>query len=199
MKSFLSFVRTTLTGGILFLLPVAILFILFEKVFSILLKISTPISKILPKGDFWLDGSLTIAILLLVILCFASGLLFRSQKVKKLVSKLENDLLIYIPGYSLIKSVTADTIGEKIEDTLSPILIKDDKSWNFAFLVEERGEFSTIFIPDAPRYDAGEIKIVPSELVKKLNVPANIFTRSIKSYGKGALKWLEENDPKLNG
>jgi hypothetical protein len=72
-----------------------------------------------------------------------------------------------------------------------PILIKDDTSWNLAFLVEEGPHLSTVFIPDAPRHDAGEIKIIETYLIKKINVSTNIFARSIKNYGKGAVNWLD--------
>ncbi len=74
---------------------------------------------------------------------------------------------------------------------MTPILIKDDKSWNLAFLVEEGEMLSTVFIPDAPRHDAGEVKIVPTEFIKKLKVSSNVFAKSIKNYGKGANAWLD--------
>ncbi len=119
-----------------------------------------------------------------------SGLLFRSTYIKNLVRKLEESVLNFIPGYALIKSITADSIGEQIDQKMTPILIKDDDSWNLAFLVEEGTELSTVFIPDAPRYDAGEVKIIPTVLVKKLNVSTTVFSRSIKNYGKGAISWL---------
>lgn len=190
MKSLILFIRTTLTGGVLFLLPFVLLLMLFNKVFSILFKISDPISKKLPNIILGMDGSILITILLLIFICFLSGLLFRSEFIKKNVDKLEESVLNYIPGYSLLKSIMADAIGEEIDHNMKPILIKDDESWNFAFLVEEGEKFSTVFIPDAPRHDAGEVKIVPNKLLKKLDVSANVFARSIKSYGKGALKWI---------
>lgn len=190
MKSIIVFIRTTLTGGILFLLPVILLLMLFNKVFVILFKISEPISKKLPEIIFGLDGSIIVALFLLVFICFGSGLLFRSVFIRKLVDKLEENVLNFMPGYALIKSITADTIGEQIDHKMIPILIKDEDNWSLAFLVEEGEKLSTVFVPDAPRHDAGEVKIIPSELVRKLDVSTNVFSRCIKNYGKGAIKWL---------
>lgn len=190
MKSFLSFIRTTITGGVLFLLPLVLLIIIFGKALNILHKLSAPISEKLPTIIFGLDGSNLVAIVLLFLICFVSGLLFRSALVKSLIKKLEDDLLIHIPGYLLIKSITAGTIGEESEDDMVPILIHEDESWNLAFLVEKGEKFSTVFIPDAPRHDAGEVKIIPTDRIKKLDISAHKFTQCINAYGKGAINWI---------
>ena len=194
MKSLLSFIKTTLTGGVLFLLPFILIVTLLKEVFIFLFKISSPISKYLPEIIFGLDGSNILAIFLLVVICFISGLLFRTKRVKKFTKNIEENILNLMPGYALIKSITADAIGEKVEHNMTPILIKDDTSWNLAFLVEEQDHLCTVFIPDAPRHDAGEVKIVPTELIKKLDVSTHVFARSIKNYGKGANKWLIDNN-----
>ena len=191
MKSFLSFIRTTITGGVLFLLPVVLLIMIFGKALNILHKLSTPISEKLPTIIFGLDGSNLVAIAILILICFLSGLLFRSRFVRKWIKKLEDDLLIHIPGYVLIKSITADAMGEKSEDDMVPILIHEDDSWNMAFLVEKGEKFSTVFIPDAPRHDAGEVKIIPTERIEKLDISVHKFTQSIKAYGKGSSKWIK--------
>mgnify|MGYP001813300258 CR=1 FL=1 len=191
MKSIVSFIKTTVTGGILFLLPFILIVTLLKEVFKFLFKISDPISNYLPDIIFGLDGSNIVAIFLLIFICFIGGLLFLTQPVKRFTKKIEDNILNLMPGYALIKSITADTIGEKIEHNMTPILIKDDATWNMAFLVEERDELSTVFIPDAPRYDAGEVKIIETRFIKKINVSTNVFSRSIKNYGKGAIKWLD--------
>ena len=57
--------------------------------------------------------------------------------------------------------------------------------------MEEGETLSTVFIPDAPKYDAGEIKIVPNQLVRKLDVNSSKFSKSIKAYGRGAINWAK--------
>lgn len=191
MKSIALFIRTTLTGGVLFLLPIGLIIILFNKVFGIIFKISEPLSNNLPVIIFGLKGSVILTLFLLIIICFIGGMLFRSQRIKKNIQKLEESVLDFVPGYSLMKSITADAIGENIDHKMVPILIKDDVIWNLAFLVEEGPVISTVFIPDAPRHDAGEVKMIPTELIKKLDVSTSVFTRCINNYGKGAMNWLK--------
>lgn len=190
MNSFLSFIKTTLTGGVLFLLPIILIVMLLKEAFGFLFIISKPISIYLPEIIFGLNGSNIVAIFLLIGICFIGGLLFSTKWAKQLINKLENNILNLMPGYALIKSLTADTIGEQIDHNMTPILIKDDTSWSLAFLVEEGEAFSTVFIPDAPRHDAGEVKIIATDLIKKIDVTTNVFSRSIKNYGKGAIEWL---------
>jgi uncharacterized membrane protein len=191
MKSILLFVRTTLTGGIIFLLPVVLLTIILAKAYNILIKASAPISERLPDLILGLDGSRLLVIFLLIIICFFSGLLFRSIRVKKWVEKLEDNVLIYMPGYALTKAITADAVGGQVDHNMTPILVGDGENWNLGFLVEEGETRSTVFIPDAPRYDAGEIRIVPSQFVQKLDISVHKFTQSIKVFGKGALHWVK--------
>ncbi|MDM9631562.1 hypothetical protein [Robiginitalea aurantiaca] len=191
MNPAIRFIRTTITGGILFLLPLIILYFIFEKAYSILEVISAPISAKISESILGFDGSALITILLLIFICFAAGLLFRAEKIKKVVQKLEERVLIFIPGYSLIKSITADSLGEEIENKLIPIRIEDGENWLLGFLIEEGKTHSTVFLPDAPRYDAGEIRIMPSTSVVKLDISANKYTKVIKSYGVGAINWVE--------
>jgi len=191
MKSFIGFIRATITGGILFLLPVVLLIIILSKALVILQKISAPISKRMPELVFGLDGSNTIAIILLILICFVSGLLFRSKYIKKWIDNIENNVLVNLPGYALIKSITAGAIGKETETDMVPILIQDDDSWNLAFLVEKSEKLSTVFIPDAPRHDAGEIKIIPTDRIKKLDISTHKFILSIKTFGKGAIHWVK--------
>ena len=191
MNPTLRFIRTTVVGGILFLLPVVVLVIIFEKANSILSVITEPISRRIPDSILGFDGSTMITIFLLILICFIGGLVFRSKRVKKILQKLEDKVLIFIPGYSLMKSITADTLGEEVENKLIPIRVADGEDWLLGFLIEEGKNHSTVFLPDAPRYDAGEIRILPATSVVKLEIPANKFTKMIKSYGVGAIEFIE--------
>jgi uncharacterized membrane protein len=113
-KSIFNFIRTTLTGGIIFLLPIVLLIIVIAKAIEILHKISSPLADAMTDGEILgFDGSMLVAIFLLVIICFLSGLLFRSARIKLWVTSLEENVLTYLPGYALLKSVAADTLGEQ--------------------------------------------------------------------------------------
>jgi uncharacterized membrane protein len=190
MKSILQFLRITLSGGILFLLPVVLIVMLLNKARVILLKISEPLHKSLPDLILGLDGANLLAIVLIIATCFISGLIFRSSRVRKGISALEEHVLSYLPGYAMLKSITTDAIGDASEHNMTTVLIRDGDTWNIGFLVEEIGKLCTVFIPEAPRHDSGEIKIVPTDWVKKIGVPSSKAARSLQRYGKGAANWI---------
>ncbi|HTE31929.1 MAG TPA: DUF502 domain-containing protein, partial [Chryseolinea sp.] len=184
------FLRVTLTGGILFLLPMVLLIVILKKAHDTLLIISAPLARKLPELIFGLDGSNLLAIALLIIVCFVSGLLFRSSFVRKGVGGLEESVLLYLPGYAMLKAITRDTIGDTTEHNMTTVLVQDGDTWNIGFLVEEDETFCTVFIPEAPRHDSGEVKIVPAASVKKTGITTSKGARSLTRYGKGAINWM---------
>lgn len=192
MKSFLQFLRATITGGILFLIPVILVIIILDKATDILSVLAAPLSKRLPDNlVFGLDGSNLVAILLLIVICFIAGLFFRWKRAQKGIHALEERLLKFLPGYSLIKSLTADILHADAEVFLKPVMFKDEDSYSLGFLVEETKEgLCTVFIPEAPRCDSGEVKIVKAEQIQKLNVTNNQVVRSLRAYGKGVSSWI---------
>lgn len=191
MKMILIFIRNTIAGGILFLLPALLFAILFNKAYSIIKKLSEPIYLKLPGGFLSFVSSNVITIFILILICFFSGLLFKTIIIKKWITLLEEKILIGLPGYPLIKSIISGVIGKDEAATMKPVMIQDGDSWKLAFLVDEGEKISTVFIPDAPRIDAGEIRIVPSIIIRKLDINVTLFTNSIKSFGKGAKDWIK--------
>jgi uncharacterized membrane protein len=192
MNAISRFIVNTITGGILLLVPLVLLVVIFGKLNSYLLVISEPLAKKLEDGVLGFDGSKLIAIVLLILICFICGLLFRSNLVRKMVVKLEESVLCYVPGYSMIKALTSDAVGATQEHNMKSILLKDGESWMLGFLVEESEGLCTVFLPEAPSHDSGEVRIVPAEMVLKIAVPSNKFALSIKNYGKGAIQWIEK-------
>jgi len=199
MTSLFHFLRATLTGGILFMLPMVLVIMIFNKARLILVTLSAPLAKRMPELIIGLDGSNLLAIFLLVMICFVSGLVFRSMKVRSAVRGLEDGLLSYVPGYALLKSIAADAIGTDADNKMATVLVNDGETWNVAFLVEENKEYCTVFIPEAPRHDSGEVKIVPTSWVRKTDVPTSKAARSLKTYGKGVIAWMETHNLRNEG
>lgn len=191
MKSLLFFIRNTISGGVLLILPIAILIFIFSKIDPILLKIASPIEHLLPKLILGFDGKRLVAIIILLILCFLSGLFFRSLFVKKSLGFIEDTILVYIPGYNLIKSIAADAVGQNLDTNMAAVLVQDDENWSLGFLVEEGKTHSTVFLPEVPKHDSGEVKIVPNETVQKLNIKTSTFIKNLNAFGKGVIQFVD--------
>ncbi len=195
MNPFVSFIRTTFAGGILFLLPVALLLILLEKAGQITHKLIAPLDPLLPDILLGFDGSRLVVLLSLLGISFVAGLLFLSPRVQQWVAVLEDQVLVNVPGYALIKTLVSDTLGVHAHEALLPVLFSDGETWKPAFLVEENDRHCTLFCPDAPKHDSGEVIIVSANRVKKIPVPSTKLTKSLKVYGKGALAYMDKTAP----
>ncbi|MDX2133651.1 MAG: hypothetical protein SFV52_02650 [Saprospiraceae bacterium] len=191
MNPFVSFIRTTVTGGILFLIPVALLIVLLEKAGAVVRKLTAPFDPLMPDRLLGFDGSALLVVFLMIAISFVAGLLFRSPRVKKWVASIEDTVLINIPGYSMMKTVVADALGQHADDGLLPVWFQDGDAWKLAFLVEEDNRFCTLYCPGAPKVDSGEVVIVPAGLVRKIAIPSNKITKSLKIFGKGAIAWMD--------
>lgn len=189
MKALLSFLRDTITGGILFMLPVILVIMLLMKAHEMLSKLIKPFSGMLPISVMGFDGSRVIAIFLMVLICFISGLLFRSTAVRKGVNQLEDNFLYLIPGYTLIKSITADAVGDKDQHDLKPVLVEIEGIMKIGFLAEERDDLCVIFFPEPTKSDAGEVVIMPRTSVKSIDASTNKIAQCMKRFGKGILQY----------
>lgn len=188
MKSFL---RSTFTGGILFLVPLVFLWMIISKANDIMLKVSEPLGKKLNDGFMGLDGSRILAVLLLVVFCFVSGLLFRLSVAKKLMKILEVNVLSHLPGYTLFKSLAADVVGGDTSQQMTAVMVQEESTWKPGLLVETIGEWSTIYFPEVPKLDSGEVKMVPTSAVKLLDVSGFQLMKNMKAFGKGLGKLVE--------
>jgi uncharacterized membrane protein len=105
MKSILKIMKATFLGGILFLAPLILLVVIFEKAYNIVQKITLPLVSHFPRIKFLglAVQELTGIIIIIIIICFLAGILGRTAKAQKLVQKLEDGILSFIPGYSFIK------------------------------------------------------------------------------------------------
>ncbi|WP_336516089.1 DUF502 domain-containing protein [Pollutibacter soli] len=193
MKYFLQFLRNTFTGGILFLLPLILIIVLLKKAVDFLGKIADPFDDRLPANIiFGLSGRTLLGVIILIIFCFIAGLIFRAAFFQRIVSQLEEKVLVYLPGYSLLKSVAADILHADAKRSMKPVFVKEEDSFTIAFLVDEDAQgWSTIFVPEAPRFDSGEVRIVKTETIVKPDVPSSDLTKSLRAYGYGSSKWLK--------
>ncbi len=191
MNTIGKFIINTLTGGVFFLLPLAVVFIILKKAQEIMSKLLKPVSDHLPDNMLGLDARQIISILVLIILCFMAGLLFRSKRIRGLIERLEDGYLSAIPGYTFVMTNVADKLHYKDDDTLIPVLVHQSESQIFGFLAEESDGLCSVYIPDAPNYKSGGVHIFKASAVQKLDVSASAVTKSLKTLGKDSIRLLK--------
>ena len=190
----LRFLKTTLLGGILFLVPIVIFIVFIGKALQISNKLAVPIARTL--GFDAIAGMVVAEILaigILVLICFIAGLAAKTSNAKKFVQSLESNVLEKIPAYELLKAKTASVLNSKDAEQMITVLAKFDDSWQLAFEIErfQNGNV-VIFLPGAPDPWSGSLCIMTEERITPLDLTARSTVALMKRLGKGSTEVLPE-------
>lgn len=172
MKSFPSFIKTTLIGGLFFIVPIALVVFLIGKVVSIFRKLIAPIAEKIDISFFGEEmASRFFAILLVILICFIAGLFAKAKQASRLKDWVEDHILSNIPGYTLIKGMTETAAGLESANLKEVVLINIEEVWQIGFLMERiDDDLNAVFIPGAPNPMAGDVVYVNWDRLQLLNV-----------------------------
>lgn len=197
------FIRTTIIGGLVFLLPLAIISVLLDHALRFALKGVEPVSHALrleQMGKVAGIGAATlIAITLLVLVAFAAGLAARTRFGYRLSQWLEESIFGNLPQYKMVKSM-ADGLA-KVESGagLKPVLTSIEGGWQIGYLLEEiNGEWVTVFVPQAPTPLSGNVMYLPKGRIRTMDigiVEAMTIVRHIGAGSRAALKSVDLTPP----
>lgn len=188
----MNMLRTTVIGGVVFLIPVIIVVAIFGRAFRFMMKVIAPLEKAIPLGSVAGVAVINIlAIIALFVLCFLAGLVAKSNVARKAVSKLEGGLLMAIPGYNFIKAVTGSLGGEEGEEHMIPVFVRFDDLAQVAFEVEraEDGQV-VVYLPGAPNATSGSVILMEPDRVTRIEASVAKTMRSMRSLGKGSAELL---------
>jgi uncharacterized membrane protein len=193
MKSILKIIKATFLGGILFLAPLILLLVLLEKGFSIIQKITHPIVSHFPKVKILgLAIEEILAIIIIFIICITAGLVARTAYAKRLVERLENGILSFVPGYSFMKKTNENIMGFESNEDLKVVLVPTDAGLQFAFLIEQINENNySVFIPDAPNPWSGSVVFVEKKDIKEVDMTQKQALACIRKLGFGSKELLK--------
>jgi uncharacterized membrane protein len=191
MKKQMSFIRTTVVGGFVFLVPSVIVIVALGKLIGVLKILAKTLSPFFGIRTFLGGLALDlVAFAVIVLLCFVAGLLAKRASAKRIREKLDATLLNFIPGYALIKGF-ADNLRqtEALAASFVPVLVQFDDYVQVAF--ETKREHSgtvAVYLPGAPNPWSGSLVYVSSERVKPLHMTFTEALRSIRTLGKGSIQ-----------
>jgi uncharacterized membrane protein len=179
VKTLAEFTRTTLIGGLLVILPVYVAVLLLAKTVQGLLGLLRPVAEQVPAS---VEFRQTVAILLLVCVCFLVGLIVRTGPGLRAKNACERAILEKLPGYTFLRGLAKRLAGESEEQTLQPALAELEDALVPALIVEELEDGSyTVLVPSAPTPMAGSVYILPRDRVHPVDIP---FTKAIGVFSK---------------
>jgi uncharacterized membrane protein len=183
----LRLVRTTLIGGVVFLIPVVVVGVVVGQAVGWIRRLTDPVVTAMPRVVDHVVLAFVVAILVLLVVCFLAGLVARTERAQALVRRLESRILTRIPFYTVLKTRAEALLQAEQVGALRPVVVRLDDAWQLAFEVERLEEgLVAVFVPGAPDPWAGDLLIVEPSRVSKLDVSIPIVERLCHRLGKGA-------------
>ncbi|MFU8860390.1 MAG: DUF502 domain-containing protein [Cyclonatronaceae bacterium] len=192
---FSNFIRTSLMGGFLVVLPMVILVLVFRWIFGFLFGLISPITRLIMKtGTIHEIVAGLLALFIILIVCFLIGVAIKTRWGHFTHHSLEDYALRYAPGYSLIKETVMIFLGRKTPPFSKVALVRifATPTLMTALVTDEHPDGSfTVFVPTAPNPTSGNIYHLTAENVFLVDVPVEDAIRSILGCGAGSTKMLE--------
>jgi len=190
MKKTSSFIKTSLLGGFIVLLPISILIAVFTWIYNFITNLIQPLTNLLLAqsslkeiiADF-------LVIFIIIMISFFLGIIVKTKLGKLLYELIENNILYKIPGYSMIKETILQFLGDKKSPFSSVALVNifGNDTMLTAFITDEHEDGTkTVFVPTGPNPTSGNIYHIKNKYVHPINVSIEDAMRSIISCGNGS-------------
>jgi uncharacterized membrane protein len=141
--------KTTIIGGLLFLLPLILVVILFTHAMQLAGRVPHPVSEVLTLDKVvGPTGEQALAVLMLLFIFIAAGLVARTGIGRTIMRWSENSFLGGLPQYRLVKSVAVGLAQIENAEDVKPALVSIEEGWQIGYLLEslENG-WVAVFLP----------------------------------------------------
>lgn len=180
-------IKTTVVGGLIFLIPLGIVILIFGKILLFMGKIAEPISAVVPIESFAGIAVLDLLTLMVtLLLCFLAGLVARSALGGKVTEAVEAKIYTLFPRYAFVKSMTMSITGSEDESTLKPVLAKFDDLSQIAFEVDRHeDDLVTVYLPGSPDPWSGSLVHLTKDRIEALDTDFAAVIKGLRTVGKG--------------
>lgn len=183
----MNFIKNTLVGGLLVVVPVMLLYLGLKEVAELLVAMVDPIADLFPEyfpENVRLPG--IIAALVLTAVSFIAGLAMRSELLSRIASSIKRALLDKLPMYKMLERISAALIAGDKTSFAAAMYRHGNGELEPAYIVEDHGDGRlTILIPLSPTAFAGHVRIVSKTDVDYLDCSFDELSLSVTHFGIG--------------
>lgn len=193
MKKAFQNLRDTIIAGILFLLPILILFVLVTKVFQFFHTFTTKVASLFGlKSIAGVSASTIVGTISLILLCILCGYLVRVAFFKNISKWLDDKLRSLIPGYEIYHQMAESKLVNK-EEVLPYEMaawVRSGEAVHPAFIMETMPDGKlVIFLPTAGDVQTGSVQLMDSNAVERCpDLDMKQFKLAISNLGLGFSK-----------
>ena len=202
MSRLKNFIQTSLIGGVAVILPVALSVFLLMWLFRMVTGIIRPLTTmVFAKSNIQVVFADAIVITIILFACFFVGVAIRTRLGIFIQESLEDYILKFAPGYSIIKETVMQFLGKK-KFPFSPVVLVrafDNDTLMTGFVTDEHpGGLCTVFVPTGPNVTTGFVFHLSRDNVYPVNISADQAIRSVISCGVGSGKLLKAYSEKVS-
>jgi uncharacterized membrane protein len=172
MKRLIEFIKTTAIGGLVVIIPMAILTVALGDTLKKLIKITQPLTENMPFSPL-ANSILAVLIVALVVIAifFLAGLLLNTFWGKVAKNWIETKIFERIPMYSTVKGLTQSFAGIESSDfPVAEVDLYGSNSRVIGIVVEQLPDDRLmVYIPISPLVTVGQLYIVPKDCVRELD------------------------------
>jgi uncharacterized membrane protein len=193
LDAFKNFIKTTIVGGLIFLIPVIVLLLVLKHALGFAAKVAKPIAEQFPVHEISGTAVATlVAIVILITLAFLAGLVSRTSYGRRIAHWFEDSLLGGMPQYRMMKTMAEGLAQVESAEGLLPVLVCGDDGWQLGYQLEELQDgWVVVFLPQAPTPMSGNILYVRSDRVQALDIGIGAAMKIVKRMGLGSAAALQ--------
>ena len=196
MKILKKFIKSTILGGVVVLLPVLLTGFFLNWLFNFITGLIYPLTKmVVEKAQLQKFLADVLVILIIIAICFIVGLVVRTKLGRFFYRQAEKRILKVMPGYTLFRNTIKQFLGEGKAPFSGVALVQTfgNSTLMTGFVTDEHpdGRY-TVFVPSALNPTTGLILHMEKEYVHLVDVSVEDTMRSIISCGAGSTQLLEK-------
>lgn len=195
MTNFIAFIKITVIGGLVVIVPIAILVFVVGDAVAGLITATKPLTQDLPFDAFTNAAiALLLVIALIIAICFIAGFLLNTLWGKTIKSWLERTLLEKIPMYSTLRGLTQKFAGlEGADYPVVEVDLYNSDSRVLGVLMDTLpDERRVVYIPSSPIVTVGQLHILPTTRVTETDLSMTETIGCLSQMGLEAKKLYKE-------
>lgn len=181
------------TGILAFWAPLVLMIYAFKTIWPIITKLSKPISRLIPFHD--VAGEIfdfIIGLLIIILITYIIGWIVQKSFLSIWTKKVDRFLSLLFPGYSFYKNFISNE-NEKEQQGWQSVLVKDEDEIKLGFIIEEKDQICTVYIPDTPNPYEGEIVFKKRVNLQTIDISFKQAVSIIRHYGKGISEIIQKS------
>ena len=188
MQAISRFVRTTIFGGVLFLTPIVVIWLILSKAYNLAGRVLLPLDRADPGEPLVANDNhrrprspVDRARL------FLAGLFARTMRAQRIVRELEVSVLSKVPGYEYMKQAGASMLGVGETADYPVILANLGGAWRIGVQTDVLGEnLVAVFVPNSPNPLSGGVFLIAADRVRPAGVSLAAAMGALRRCGTGS-------------